>query len=323
MSTQWSGWPWRDDDRGEVGGVDVAAAGWRTCRCRSPSRCVDVAAAHEVAAARAARGRAVASPSTEHYGQLHVPRLHALDLGAEEPRAELAERVDVAAGDERCTPRPRRRRRAELAARRASAAHLERGLVGARHEHDVAAHDVADRAGQQRVVRAAEHERVDVGVAAPARAAARRARAPGRSRRRPPRRTRRSPGTRRTSARSPAPSVGRGPLVRARRDGADGADHADPAGAGRRHARPARPARSRRRPARRARSRSASSAAADAAVARDDDHLHVVLDEQVGDLERVLQHLVGRLGAVREPAGVAEVDEVARRAAGRSAPAAP
>ena len=32
----------------------------------------------------------------------------------------------------------------------------ERGLVGARHEHDVASHHVADRAREQRVVRAAE-----------------------------------------------------------------------------------------------------------------------------------------------------------------------
>ena len=41
---------------------------------------------------------------------------------------------------------------------------FERGLVGTRDEHDVRAHDVADRAGEQRVVRATEHERVDAGL---------------------------------------------------------------------------------------------------------------------------------------------------------------
>ena len=41
------------------------------------------------------------------------------------------------------------------------ATRLERGLVRARHEHDVAPIDVADRTREQRVVRAAEDERVD------------------------------------------------------------------------------------------------------------------------------------------------------------------
>ena len=45
------------------------------------------------------------------------------------------------------------------------------------------------------------------------------------------------------------------------------------------------------------------------AVAGDDERLHVVLEQHVGDLERVFQHLVARLGAVGEPAGVAEVDD--------------
>ena len=39
--------------------------------------------------------------------------------------------------------------------------HLERGLFCARHEHDVGTHHVGDRAREQRVVRATEHERVD------------------------------------------------------------------------------------------------------------------------------------------------------------------
>ena len=43
------------------------------------------------------------------------------------------------------------------------AVHVERGLLGARDEGHVVAHHVLDRRRHQRVVRAAEHERVDVG----------------------------------------------------------------------------------------------------------------------------------------------------------------
>ncbi len=45
---------------------------------------------------------------------------------------------------------------------------VARGLLGAGDERDVRAHHVLDRGGQQRVVRAAEHEGVDVRVAAAA-----------------------------------------------------------------------------------------------------------------------------------------------------------
>ena len=43
--------------------------------------------------------------------------------------------------------------------------HLERGLVGGGDEHHVPAHHVADRTGEVRVVRAAEQQRVDLGLA--------------------------------------------------------------------------------------------------------------------------------------------------------------
>ena len=43
--------------------------------------------------------------------------------------------------------------------------HLERRLVGGGHEHDVAAHDVAEGPGQEWVMGAAEEERVDLAVA--------------------------------------------------------------------------------------------------------------------------------------------------------------
>ena len=56
------------------------------------------------------------------------------------------------------------RRPVDAAAAHELGAHLERGLVGRGHEHDVTSHDVADRAGQVRVVGAAEQERVDLGV---------------------------------------------------------------------------------------------------------------------------------------------------------------
>ena len=43
--------------------------------------------------------------------------------------------------------------------------HLEGGLVGRVDEHDLAAHRIDDRSGQERVVGAAEQQRVDLGVA--------------------------------------------------------------------------------------------------------------------------------------------------------------
>ena len=122
----------------------------------------------QVAAARAAAGAAVRARAPEH-GQFH-----------DQPQCQGS------------TARPRDRGTARRASRKVSTvptgqenvpsghapapcasmfslgqevADLERGLVRARHQHDVPAHHVADRTGEQRVVRAPEHERVDVGVA--------------------------------------------------------------------------------------------------------------------------------------------------------------
>src|SRR5262245_57270205 len=80
-----------------------------------------------------------------------LPSLHLFDLGTEEARAQLAKRCGIAtrqelhiAGD---VARTAPSRFADLLA------HLERGLVGARYQHDLGTHDVTDRAREQRVVR--------------------------------------------------------------------------------------------------------------------------------------------------------------------------
>ena len=109
------------------------------------------------------------------------------------------------------------------------------------------------------------------------------------------------------------------PLVGARRDRADGADHADPAAAGDCAPRRAGRARSRRSPGSSSCSRSVIERGGGRAVARDDDHLHVVAEQHVGDLERVRQHLV-RAASVRTGTGrCRRSTRCARRAAGRSA----
>src|SRR5262249_36386238 len=92
-----------------------------------------------------------------------LPRLHPLDLGTEEPRAQPAEGREVAARDEHPAGRLASRT-ARVAGAAEERARLECGLVRARDEDHSAAHDVADRPGEQRVVGAAEHERVDAGV---------------------------------------------------------------------------------------------------------------------------------------------------------------
>ena len=149
-------------------------------------------------------------------------------------------------------------------------------------------------------MRATEHERVDVGRLAPARAVARRARAPDRSRRRPASTNSTKPGTRRARELERRRRARRPPV-------------------GTRPTRSCRPCRSRRRGRCASTRRAARSPGLDhaddgnvelvaqvierggrRAVARDHDHLHVVLEQQVDDLERVLQDLVGGLRAVRE-----------------------
>ena len=258
------------------------------CRCRlasvpGPQSSPDArgAAVHEVAAARAARAGVGARAAEDRDAQRHAvnpmtaPRRD--ELGAEQPPPSSAEPVDVARRQEACVPAAgafgaslRARARVE------HGAHLERGLVGRRHEHDVAAHHVADRTGEVRVVRAAEQQRVDLGLARPARAAARRARAPGRSSSRPARRTRRTPGTPRTSASTsalgrgdrrwyaPEPIVPTVPMT------------PDAPGAGRAARAPARRARSPRSPAPASVAGQVVERRRRRGVARDDDGLHAV-----------------------------------------------
>ena len=97
-------------------------------------------------------------------------------------------------------------------------------------------------------------------------------------------------------------------LVRARRDGADGADHPD--------ATAARDVPAARRPGSITPITGMSSSLLERvergggrAVARDDEELHALVEQHVGDLERVGEHLLGRLRPVREAPGVAEVDD--------------
>ena len=104
--------------------------------------------------------------------------------------------------------------------------------------------------------------------------------------------------------------LGGGPLVRAGRDRADRADHADATAY-------CVTCRAARMPGAITPITGMSTRACEwfergrgRAVARDDEHLDAAVEQTVGDLERVLAHLVGRLRSVREPAGVTEVDDV-------------
>ena len=165
-SSQWSGWEWLTDDAVEVVEGDVALqvgqrpepqssqTGGRRCaagsRCRrrrrgdtcprQPRTVIDerhgshrTARRHDPARARGGAGRASRNNATS-------PELHQRCAGA-------------GPSDGPGQGRPVEQR-----------SHLEGGLVGRRHQHDVAAHHVADRAGQERVVRAAEQQGVDLGV---------------------------------------------------------------------------------------------------------------------------------------------------------------
>src|SRR5207302_747424 len=83
----------------------------------------------------------------------------AAELGPEEPAAQLLEPFDVARGHEAVTTLATARARPPDEPRLVQqGAHLERGLVGRRDEHDLAAHDVADRAREERVVRATQEQ---------------------------------------------------------------------------------------------------------------------------------------------------------------------
>jgi hypothetical protein len=189
------------------------------------------------------------------------------------------------------------------------ASHLERGLVRRADEDDVAAHHVADGAGQKRVVRAPQQERVDLRVAE------RREEplgeyvhligtslAPLDELNKP-----RARGTRQLYA---GALCRHRTLVGTRRDGADGADHTDVVVAAgldggpdsriddpdQRHV-VVEPQQVERGGGR--------------GVAGDNDHLHVVaVDQQASDLVREVPDLVERSGTVRVTAGVGDIDDV-------------
>ena len=192
MSTQWSGCPCVITTAVRSRPGRRAAAGCANVPLPQSIQIDGVAGAHEVAAARAARRRAVRARAPEH-GQLHD---HASTVSTSGPRNRAPSRrnvVDVAARDElhvpaacrpaRRSPRRRAARAPRTRSRRRSTRARRRG-PSRRRSCGRAAGSACSRA------RACRRRR-----RAPARAAARRARAPGRSRRRPPRRTRRSPGT--------------------------------------------------------------------------------------------------------------------------------
>ncbi len=90
------------------------------------------------------------------------PRLRVVEFGPEQLGAELAERVDVAARHEPVAADP------VVVAQQAEFAetmhHLERGLVGRTDERHLRPHDVADRAGEERIVGAPQQQRVDGGL---------------------------------------------------------------------------------------------------------------------------------------------------------------
>ena len=218
MSTQWSGCPW----------VRTTAVRSSTamCRCRLAEGAVaavepeGVAGGPEQVAAAGAAGRARRRSPSSRGRSAPPPRLHRVDLGAEEPRPE---RPEVAGSPlvrnvRRGRTRPPGRRRAPTASRTAATANavsspletsttrLHRLGPSRRRSYGPAAGSGCSRA------RACRRR-----PPAPGPAAARRGRAPGRSRRRRPRRTRRSRGRRRRSARCRGHRARRRPAGRRRR----------------------------------------------------------------------------------------------------------
>ncbi len=198
--------------------------------------------------------------------------------------------------------------RGEVGAQQALA-HVERGLVGRRHEHDIPPHHVGRSYGRDTGCACSRATACRRRHRTLERAAARPARAPDRCPSRLARRTRRS-RARRARERHRGIGGGHGSLVRARGDGAGRGDHADAAGSRGRDERE-------RTPGSITRYRHSYCAlqvverGGRGVVARDHDQLRVVLVEQVlGDLVSEAAHLVERPGSVRIAAGVADVDHV-------------
>ena len=157
-----------------------------------------------------------------------IPRLHLVQLRPQQPPAEPLETAvspeEIHLWRPAVVPRPRR-----VGQQRA---HLERGLVRRADQHHVAPDHIADGPGQERVVGAAQQQRVHLGV--PDGASSRSASTCTWSEAVSPRSTNSTkPGqaAQVSSTRSPVEARER-PLVGARPDGADRADHAHPSGRG-------------------------------------------------------------------------------------------
>ena len=293
---------------------------WRLARQPGPRSTDHVGAlvADEVAAARAVGRRVAARAAEDGEGQSHATALTSSSSGPSSWRPSRRNTSTSPEDSKRWRPGPAvgRSGQVELAEQ---GPHPERGLVGRVDQHDVAAHDVADRAGEERVVGAAEQQGVDGGVD-------QRGEQPlgehvdlvgvGLA----PLDELDEAGAGGTGQLHAGVGLGHGLLVGARADGADGADDADVAVAGGAAPASARPARSPRRPAP-ARARwSSPSAAADAVLQATTTSFTSWLGQQV------LGDLVGEARAPRRAAGGRRGSgrcrrrrRGPRRAAGRSA----
>ncbi|OLT14642.1 hypothetical protein BJF78_18220 [Pseudonocardia sp. CNS-139] len=233
-------------------------------------------------------------------------RGHRGDLGAEEPAAQPAERLRVAGRQEQVRTGRRPGRVAREVGLHEHPHQVLRRLVGAGDERDVRPEHDLQHPGEQRVVRAAEHDRVgarplqrlQVALREPQHLAA--AGHPAFDEVDEPR-----AGHRRHLD---VAGCGERVLVRAGGDRGAGADHADPAGPGGRDG----PAHGR---AQHLDDRHGV-ALADVGQARrcrrvtgDDQRLHPALHQRVADGERVAAHVRDAQRPVRPVCGVADVDD--------------
>ena len=160
----------RDDDGGQVLDRDVLLeVAERAVAAVEPDR--GRARPDEVAAARAAarpaeRTRAAEDRQLTRPGSstLSAPDMR-LDAPTSGPRKRAPRLRNVATSPLVMNMWCSMCRRVTIVTRTEQLANRERSLVRARDQHDVPPHHVTDRTGQQRIVRAAEHERVDAGRA--------------------------------------------------------------------------------------------------------------------------------------------------------------
>ena len=150
-------------------GVDVGQATWRCSVGHRPRAGVEpqrgAAAADQVAAARPARAGVRAAAAED--GERSAPTSTGSTSSISGPSSRRPRRRNQSTSpddSQRCCRRPARRAACQAVVLE-QRPDLERRLVGRGDQHHVAAHHVADRAGEERVVRAAEQQRVDAGPA--------------------------------------------------------------------------------------------------------------------------------------------------------------